>query len=399
MLNKSDLINTNLFTSFNQNLSCDTDYSSQIEQIDFTKHFAVGISFGYLRDIYSDSMERSYLKTTLLLFTLYNELVEEFRNKKMGFMIEYSQFMITMLGVFSLDELSTFVTNYITPLQKRLSNELEIPIYIGIGLRAKTLRQVHNSLTTARYAYRLYFFEPKSLIDFQDVKQAYNLSQEDFDRFYNEALHAILIKDDSALDKIDHLVDIISKIHFGNHFAVRMRTMNMTGSLTSSLQKYKLFEGDFYFLQDSLQEKVLNSITFDELKQHVHDYYARFLPNIYSSGRLSGSSIIEKVKTYIRENYMEELSVEILSDIACVSPNYFSHMFKKEVGCNYTDYLKKIRMEHALDLVLNTDYSIMKISEAVGYSNARNFTNVFKEVYGEPPTRYKKKIQSKAHIV
>ena len=90
---------------------------------------------------------------------------------------------------------------------------------------------------------------------------------------------------------------------------------------------------------------------------------------------------------------MEEMTIQSLSAVACVSPNYFSHMFKNEVGVNYKEYLTGIRMEKALDLILNTDYPMYRIAESVGYNNARAFVEAFKNTYGESPTKYKKKVK------
>jgi len=48
------------------------------------------------------------------------------------------------------------------------------------------------------------------------------------------------------------------------------------------------------------------------------------------------------------DHYNEDLSVKELADVACVSQNYFSAMFKKETGQNYKAYLTGIRMDEAL---------------------------------------------------
>ena len=49
------------------------------------------------------------------------------------------------------------------------------------------------------------------------------------------------------------------------------------------------------------------------------------------------------------------MSIKELADVACVSQNYFSALFKKETGQNYKAYLTSIRMEEAIKLLRTTD--------------------------------------------
>ncbi len=386
------MIHSNIFATFDHNIAHPLSDSTLPTFVDFEQHFCVGITFGDFKSAFLAKYNQDYVTFTQSLFEVYQHIQDYFQRHHMGYTIEYSQFMITMLGIFPLAKQDSFTKDFLLPLQEELK-DYPFEITIGIGMYAFNEKQIHNSYTTAKYAYRLYFFLEEDIINFQEVSTTYTLSQEDFDTYFDDAFHSILVKNPDALSKIDDLVEIIGKIHFGNHLAVRMRTMNMTGSLTSRLQKYKLFQGDFNYMQDALQEEVLNAVTFHQVKSAVHDYYARFLPDIYHSQKTYGKSIVEKVKTYIQENFMEDLSIHVLSEVAMVSPNYFSHMFKNEVGQNYKDYVKQVRMNHALDLVLNTDYSINSIAEAVGYNNIRTFTDAFKQTYGLSPTKYKKSLK------
>ena len=389
-MSKNIDFNTNIFSIFDKNASTTKDLNLLSESIDFNKEFAVGISFGDFIDAFDTPRNEEYFSYMQNLFKMYNDISLNFCDLNRGWLLEYSPLLISVLAVFCKDKADTFIDEIIIPFSSNLEAKYKLNVCTGIGLIATDAKQLHNSYTTSKYAYHLYFFHPQKLIDFKNIKGSYLLSQDDYDSYFEKAFNAIITRNEHALERIDDLVDIIGKIHYGNHLAACMRTMNMTGSLTSRLQKYKLLEGDFYYIQDALQEKVLNCKTFEELKGYVHSYYARFLPDIFRLERTGSKAIVEKVKTYINENFMDDLSIAKLSKVACVSTNYFSHMFKNEVGINYKDYVRGVRMEHALDLVLNTDLNLYKISEAVGYKNPRTFTDAFKQTYGQSPTHYKK---------
>ena len=122
-------------------------------------------------------------------------------------------------------------------------------------------------------------------------------------------------------------------------------------------------------------------------------YYEELLWHISETGKNRDSILIEDVKQYIREHYMEEISISRLSEIACVSKNYFSAMFKKETGMNYKAYLTQIRMEAALKLLQETDDKTYEISEKIGYNNVRRFVDAFKQIYSVTPAEYRKSLR------
>ena len=172
-----------------------------------------------------------------------------------------------------------------------------------------------------------------------------------------------------------------------------MRAMNFTGELASRLHRYNLLGADFYKMQDKLQEKVLVSVTFPELRETIMAYYRSLLADINSRSRTGRKTMVEQVKTYIRENYMEDISAEDLAAIACVSPGYFSHMFKNVTGQSYKAFLTDVRMNAAVELLLSSDLRLYEISEMVGYNNVRNFTEAFTKKYNVAPGEYRKQYQ------
>jgi len=100
--------------------------------------------------------------------------------------------------------------------------------------------------------------------------------------------------------------------------------------------------------------------------------------------------LTDKAKTYIEEHYSEsDLSVEDLCKHLNVSATYFSVMFKKETGMSFVSYLTKVRLEHAVELLNNTEDKSYIIAEKVGYTEANYFSYVFKKQYGVSPSKYR----------
>ena len=73
----------------------------------------------------------------------------------------------------------------------------------------------------------------------------------------------------------------------------------------------------------------------------------------------------------------------------------YNQHFKKCVGTPPTKYIIKLRLQHAIDLLLNSELSIQEVSLRCGYSDYNFFTKVFKNEFGVPPTKYRKGFKSR----
>ncbi len=87
----------------------------------------------------------------------------------------------------------------------------------------------------------------------------------------------------------------------------------------------------------------------------------------------------------------KNISLEDMADEYNVSYYYLSRSFKKNIGENYTDFLLKVRLNKAVDLIINTDKMITDIAEESGFSNIKSFNNAFRKIFSISPTDFRKK--------
>lgn len=107
-------------------------------------------------------------------------------------------------------------------------------------------------------------------------------------------------------------------------------------------------------------------------------------------GRIS-QELIHEIKEYIEQNFNDpDLSLQLLSDRFNINQSYLSRLFKDEFSENFVDYLTRIRIAHAKQLLKTTDDLIQDISIQVGYLHYFSFNRVFKRVVGVTPGEYRK---------
>lgn len=99
-------------------------------------------------------------------------------------------------------------------------------------------------------------------------------------------------------------------------------------------------------------------------------------------------SLIKTVKEYVRENYMDGISLESTSAYCSLSLFYFSHQFKKIMGITYYDYLTAYRLDKAIDMLSDPKAKITDISPLCGFATVRTFNRSFKGFFGCSPTDY-----------
>ena len=100
---------------------------------------------------------------------------------------------------------------------------------------------------------------------------------------------------------------------------------------------------------------------------------------------------IIKIRNYIVANYMEDLPLEKASQMANLSPSWFSSSFKAVTGQSFISFIISCRMNAAKEMLVSTNKKVHEISTAVGYKNFRSFTKLFNLNCGMSPTEYRNK--------
>lgn len=99
--------------------------------------------------------------------------------------------------------------------------------------------------------------------------------------------------------------------------------------------------------------------------------------------------VIKRAKEYIHEHQTEELSLGQVARAVNTSSFYFCKIFKKYTGINFTDYLSRVRIEKAKNLLLNPNLRVSEIAFEVGFQSLTHFNRVFKKLLGLSPTEYR----------
>ncbi|MGL5259996.1 MAG: PocR ligand-binding domain-containing protein [Lachnospiraceae bacterium] len=130
-------------------------------------------------------------------------------------------------------------------------------------------------------------------------------------------------------------------------------------------------------------------------------YSTKHLPHIASIESLSSNtftkldgisinSLLYPAIDYIYHHKNETVSLEKASTLCNISKSYFSRIFHKTTGTNYTTYIATKKIEWAKDLLRTTTLSIFEISEQLGFSDPGYFIKVFKKQEGITPAIFRK---------
>ncbi len=98
---------------------------------------------------------------------------------------------------------------------------------------------------------------------------------------------------------------------------------------------------------------------------------------------------ITVVKDYIINNYMSEIRLNTLAELAKMTPTAYSRFFKGRTGCSVSDFIIDIRLDYASRKLLDTDMPISDVCYDCGFNNVSNFNRIFKKKKGCSPKEFR----------
>lgn len=106
---------------------------------------------------------------------------------------------------------------------------------------------------------------------------------------------------------------------------------------------------------------------------------------------------IREIQSYIQANYQTQISLNDLAGRLYLSNAYLSKYIKKNLGLTFMEYLNNVRLFHAVDELLYSRKNMTRIALDNGFPTSAAFTKAFKDVYGEAPSEYRKRVEESVH--
>jgi len=111
-----------------------------------------------------------------------------------------------------------------------------------------------------------------------------------------------------------------------------------------------------------------------------------FVPSLHQANHQR----IDRVCSYINDNYQREISQPYVASLIQMSPSTFSSFFKKTVGLTFVEYISSLRLSHACRLLIETEQSILNICHQSGFNNLSNFNRQFLKSKDMSPREYRR---------
>ncbi|MGL4737683.1 MAG: response regulator transcription factor [Cellulosilyticaceae bacterium] len=139
-----------------------------------------------------------------------------------------------------------------------------------------------------------------------------------------------------------------------------------------------------------LQRQIMGTRTFFEAFKIYQTFVEKI--KIHIKKQFLPKDEIVKALEYIHQNYNKEISLKSIATYVNLSPNYFSTLFKKEMGQSLVDYIMALKIERAKEL-LKSNLLFYQIAEEVGFSEETYFSKIFKVKTGMSPREWKLKCE------
>ncbi len=255
--------------------------------------------------------------------------------------------------------------NNVSAENQLLENQRSDAIQGQITAYIMTLKQQENG---TRYPLEL---ERRMLQSMEDQ------NQEETQRLLNELLGAILFSGGGQMDwvqtRIYELLVLMSRAAINNG-ADPERTLQLNHEYLKKLMQFTSIDSLCFWLSDALNSLMHELFSFADAKH---------------------ANLLHRCVQYISEYYSEPITLTQMAEEVYLTPSYLCRVFKKETGLTFNEYLNRVRINKAKELLRNRDLRLTDISLMVGYEDQSYFTKVFKRLTGTLPRAYRESLLGK----
>lgn len=194
---------------------------------------------------------------------------------------------------------------------------------------------------------------------------------------------------DQVLELLNELFDYFSTIPLCTIADVKYFCFQLTDKV-KVIMTYYFDQVKQYSMPSSIQNVQNSLFDIDEIRNYYSQLFINITVMLKIESVYATDDVVEKMKTYIKRNYKNDITLEYLSSLFYLNRSYCSHLFKEKTGEKFVDFINSIRINKAKQLLTNSDKKMYQIAKAVGYDNVKYFFRIFNKFEGVTPEQFRR---------
>ncbi len=275
--------------------------------------------------------------------------------------------------------------DYIESLKEKLTDSFDFDISVLVGSKVSSIEKLSDSCMGVLVANFVTGFQSNKGNGKWEVKE------KSVDKaFIDELLHFVYTNDTEAIkENAKKLVSLFKKSDSRIvGMVINYMMFELSHMVVKTDESIDQTEAIEYISKNAFEGTDLGNN--DESISLLLTDFAEY---IYQLRTNQSGGVIKQVEEDIRVNYKDNITLKELGKKYFINSAYLGQLFKNKYGISFKDYLHKIRIEKAEELLINTDLKTYEVAEAVGYKDVDYFINRFIEDKGCTPAKFRKQIK------
>lgn len=331
----------------------------------------------------------------LLEFSVFNVTQEVLQKYGQDLVFFGSHEQIIFILKHQQDELATFIENV-----EVMSNELIDTVnqvfglnsFVGLSEAVYRIDDLHYAYQDARAALEYHLLYPdQPILVKSDMEKKSSLTSQKVDELLERMIYAIKIGENDKINEYIHFIFEVLRLSQLKLPAFKTHLLRLSTMIFKTYSDMNTDENEDVFLDFGHFQSVF------EMKQigDMERYYVKLCRSL--SDKIRGNRIkededyIKMAQSYILKHFHEpELDMSQVCDYLHLSTSYFTRLFKKQSDMTFVEYLTRVRIDKAKELLNLTEAKIVEISQRVGYDDPHYFSYNFRKQTGITPSDYRK---------
>ncbi|MGI6176724.1 MAG: helix-turn-helix domain-containing protein [Christensenellales bacterium] len=188
--------------------------------------------------------------------------------------------------------------------------------------------------------------------------------------------------------------EILEYLYFksGNNFnVIKARAIELSVVLSRAAIEAGADATEIFGVNSDYLNRISNFEEVEQLSEWLAIMLSRFTKTVFDASKMKHSELITQIVDYIRNNYMNKITLNDIAEKVNFSVSYISKIFKEETDMNLVTFINNVRIEKSKLLLLDKTIPLIEIAYMSGFDDQSYFSKVFKKIVGVTPGKYRER--------